>query len=89
MLQRTKASLRVSLFPNPASVNLTLETFNTKNNPLAYEIFSVEGKLLLSEAIIDSKTIIDISNFPSGIYHLKMIEQGKLITVKEFIKQDN
>jgi hypothetical protein len=84
-----QSRLSISLYPNPASVNLTLETFNTKNNPLAYEIFSVEGKLLLSEAIIASKTIIDISNFPSGIYHLKMIEQGKLIIVKEFIMQDN
>ena len=70
----------VIIYPNPTSGISTIET--TTNGYLS--IYNSSGQELLQQEISESKTIIDISTLPSGVYLIKLINNktvrvGKLI----------
>ena len=76
----------VSVFPNPAysSINVNID----KSGTYKTEIFSLEGKKLLSkniEGISDNR--LDISGFSQGIYLIRIYNEKYIYTGK-FVKQD-
>ena len=74
---------QVSIIPNPASNNLTIETnINTKQN---IEIFNIVGQSIYTSNI-NSKATVDVSAFAKGVYIIKLT-RGKETIVKKFIKQ--
>ena len=58
-----------TLFPNPSSGILYLSL----NKRSLVQIFSVQGKLLHSENLDNGTTMLNISNFPAGVY---IVETG-------------
>jgi uncharacterized delta-60 repeat protein len=75
----------ISLYPNPASNKITIETsFVEQNNSLT--IVNIEGQQLITRQITESKTQIDISNLPSGIYFVKLAND-KVVEVGKFVKE--
>lgn len=78
--------LSIDLFPNPASDNIIINYGKTlKSSTL--EIYDVTGQLVKKEEIDQASThSINISEFPNGLYILK-ISDGKNLGVKRFIKQ--
>lgn len=56
------------IYPNPTSGYITLEGFSV---PVHVTIFAIDGRMLLSKHILDNEKI-DIQNFPSGLYLLKI-----------------
>jgi PKD repeat protein len=78
--------LSIDLFPNPASDNIIINYGKTlKNSTL--EIYDVTGQLIKKENIDQASTqSINISEFPKGLYILK-ISDGKNLGVKRFVKQ--
>jgi hypothetical protein len=78
--------LNIDLFPNPASDNIIVNYGKIlKNSTL--EIYNVTGQLIKNEEIDQTSTqSINISEFPKGLYILK-ISDGKNIGVKRFVKQ--
>ena len=72
----------VSIYPNPATNTITIE------NPegAVIEITNIQGQVVKTLASTSSKTNIDVSTFPSGVYFVKVkTEIG--IEVKKFIKE--
>jgi hypothetical protein len=76
----------VSLFPNPTTGTLNLllsenHGFNQIN------VYDVSGKVVLLSAVseTDRNKILDVSNLPSGIYHLKLV--GLNTIIKRIVKQ--
>jgi Leucine-rich repeat (LRR) protein len=59
----------VSLYPNPADRNFTLET--TAPSKQILQLFDVSGKLVLSKSI-EGKTNIDVTNLSEGVYNLNL-----------------
>lgn len=70
------ASLQV--FPNPTSDNLLIKGASGQMSKI--ELFGIEGKLLQSK----SKNLesLDMSNFPNGIYFVKLHVNSKVKTIK-------
>tara|TARA_B110000503_G_scaffold143169_1_gene242987 strand:- start:3439 stop:4212 length:774 start_codon:yes stop_codon:yes gene_type:complete len=68
-----------SIYPNPVSQNLILETQNTMGE--IAQITSITGALLLEFSITKEKEKIDVSGFQNGIYFLKVGEVTKKIIV--------
>lgn len=56
------------VYPNPTSGYITLEGFSA---PVNITLFTIDGRMLLSKQILDNEKI-DIQNFPSGLYLLKI-----------------
>ena len=50
------------------------------------QFFTIEGRMLSEYNLIDVKTEIDISPFPSGIYSLRITTDGSTVA-RKIIKQ--
>jgi hypothetical protein len=76
---------QVSIYPNPAIDKITVEILGiTKESQLS--IINSTGQELISQQTIGPKTIIDISNLPSGVYFVRLTND-KTVEVGKFIKQ--
>lgn len=72
-------------YPNPVTNNkLTISTLSTNNKQVS--IFNVLGKKVLSTNFSGTKSNVDVSEISSGIYILKVTENGKTATKKLVIK---
>jgi len=77
-----------NIFPNPCLREFTLQLINPDQygGLSRIEIFNISGKKLYSLANLNSKNMIDISDFPEGMYIVKYISaQGSGIA--KIIKQ--
>lgn len=68
------------VYPNPTNGVVTIQL--TNNNSKAIELYNVIGELLILNQTNQSKHTIDISNYPNGVYFLKV--DGN---ITKFIKQ--
>ncbi len=68
-IEELKNTLTLSIFPNPVSTELTIET-NIKE-AIKVEILSLNG-IVLQEKWISDKTQINIENFEKGIYFIRI-----------------
>lgn len=68
---------KVSLYPNPATSQVTIET----NQPVADRvyIYDVTGKQIASELLDDGKATINTSGFSTGLYIYRIIGRDKQI----------
>ena len=78
-------SLPFSIFPNPATDNLTIE-LPTNNSKTEIKIFNVLGALAYSSTVTKQKTDIDVSTLSNGIY-IVQITAGNKIERQKFIRQ--
>ena len=84
---KTPQHSQISLYPNPASDKITIETSANPTIPIAIgsqlSIMNVNGQQLITHQITMHKTQIDISNLPSGVYFVRLtgdrtVEVGKI-----------
>ncbi|MDD5570403.1 MAG: alpha/beta hydrolase-fold protein [Bacteroidales bacterium] len=79
---KTKASVNIRVYPNPANNEITIET--TKQSILS--ICNLNGQELIRQKIEDTKTQVDIRNLTCGIYFLKLITNEAVEVRKIIIK---
>jgi len=78
------ASKVFTAFPNPVHDNLIIEVSNlTENTQLL--VFSPEGREVLKRKLNNHKTQIDLCDFATGVYIIK-IENEKICEAKKIIK---
>lgn len=74
-INRPEQSISLSIFPNPTSVNLTLQISDLLNLNWSYHIFDLNGKLVLTGPIRTEETLIDTSLLPRASYFLQVSNQ--------------
>lgn len=75
-----------TIFPNPSSKDLNISVSqNTVVEKFNMEIYDVLGKKVLSETISNRNTTINIQDWSSGVYLIK-IQNGKTHQTNRFIK---
>jgi hypothetical protein len=80
-LNVNELSDRINIYPNPAANILTLEATQKS----AIEILNIQGQLVKTLSAIDSKTRVDVSTFPDGVYIVE-VKTEKGIVIKRFVK---
>ncbi len=76
----------ICIYPNPTSTSLTISNGNDSGSEFNYEIYNITGKLMKSdEAEYDNS--INVSEFPTGNYIMRIISDEEEIVVKKFIKE--
>ena len=75
-----------SIYPNPAQGQLNIRFVELPNNT-SLEIYDVQGKLLGNLMISELETQLNVSEYASGIYFIKMTDELGSTQVKKFIKQ--
>jgi hypothetical protein len=85
-INKPAAPNNIRIYPNPShsSINIELPTQPSKNTTLT--ISNTNGQQLITQAIIEPQTEIDISHFPAGIYIIK-VWNDKDVMVRKIIKQ--
>ncbi|MBK8110351.1 MAG: T9SS type A sorting domain-containing protein [Saprospiraceae bacterium] len=72
----------IEMYPNPANDYLQI-----KSSDQYWVIISdVQGKTVCAKRTAEAFTSIDIKDLPKGMYFVKFLQQGKLITCKKLIK---
>src|SRR5690625_932289 len=77
--------LTFTIFPNPAQDQLNVRFVELPNNT-SLEIYDVQGKLLESLALSDLEIQLDVSEYASGLYFIKLIGESNHTQIKKFIK---
>ena len=62
----------VSLFPNPTSEYIILNVADGNVADLTYQLYDMQGNLLLDKKLVDSETNISMANFASATYFIKV-----------------
>lgn len=75
----------ISFSPNPATNNITLQSSGFKVQ--SFELINIMGQIIIQQPLNkqQGKLNIDVSDFPSGVYFLKISSEGKS-AVKKFVK---
>jgi hypothetical protein len=79
----------ITLYPNPASKQLTLSFQNINSENLVLEVYDIYGHCVKEIKLSEINTAsfhhnLDISEFSSGVYFIKI--QGSVNDVKKFVK---
>jgi hypothetical protein len=74
-----------TIFPNPSSTQITIETKATTPKFLL-SIFNLHGQELISRQMTESRTVIDISHLPQGLYFVK-ITRDDTVKVSKLVKE--
>lgn len=77
----------LKIYPNPTANDLTLNLININNLDLNFLIIDVNGKVLRNEKINGNETNISVSNLPSSIYFLKVLNQNQEVKIFKIIKK--
>jgi len=76
-ITKTYIRLKVSVFPNPAKLFVILKVDDEKIEKLSYQLYDIDGKLLIAKNVTDSETSIDISMLKPSVYFLKVINGNR------------
>lgn len=81
----TFADIDVSAFPNPTEhrLNIKAEDFES----LYYQLFDINGRLISENNIYSSITALEMSEYVSGVYILKISKDGRALKSFKIIKK--
>ena len=79
------ANTFVSIYPNPANDELSINLDEALNNS-TIELYDSMGKLIINEKITAENTKLKIGYLPNGIYSVRVFSNGKQF-VKRIIKE--
>jgi hypothetical protein len=80
-------ALSLSTYPNPVTDLLILKAENLKWNDLNFQMYNSEGKMFLTEKLVDTETSIDMSRFAPGIYFLRVNMDRDAVKTFKIIKK--
>jgi hypothetical protein len=79
-------NLQVTVYPNPASVQVTLNIGSLDPENLVYLLYDLQGKKLESQNIRSELTVIPVANLLPGTYILKVLDSQSLLRTFKIIK---
>jgi hypothetical protein len=79
-------SLEIMVYPNPATdfIKLKIENYELQN--LRYQLYDINGSLLLDNKVESNETNIVMSNFLPATYFLKVTDKNKVVKTFKIIK---
>ena len=85
----TGIDLYYAVYPNPTSGKLTLKldaSTTTNIQSMRYQLYDVNGKMLRNDRLKEFETSIDMSDFVSATYFLKVTNINKEVKLFKIIK---
>ena len=79
-------SLEFTVYPNPVTDFLKLKTGNYEIENLRYQLYGINGNVLLSNKVELNETNTSMQNFIPATYFLKLIQGNKDIKTFKIIK---
>lgn len=79
-------SLQCTAYPNPTTDKLTLSIADVENSHLSYQLFDIDGKLLESQNIESAETSINMEQYKTATYFLRVRNANSEIKTFKIIK---
>jgi hypothetical protein len=81
--------IQLKVYPNPVHSELNVQIENARTINMIVSIYSLNGKLMLTEKLNSNRNLIRVSSLPQGFYVLRLADQENAKTTKvvRFIKQ--
>jgi hypothetical protein len=76
----------ISVYPNPATDNFTVESNKLQNSNAVISIYDVTGKLIRSYSTSNNKLIINREGLESGLYFISIVSEEKMLRSKVVMK---
>lgn len=70
------------IYPNPSNGVFNVEFENLKTEKIGIQILNALGKMVINETTNNDHYLFNITNYPSGIYFMKIIQNNKQHTIK-------
>lgn len=80
-------NIRMTVFPNPTSEYLTLKTDLLEIKNQNYQVFNLQGKIMMEKGIQSEQTVIDTQALPDGVYLFNVLTNGQLLKSFKIIKK--
>lgn len=75
----------VKFYPNPATSAITFDFLKDNDKLYSFQIFNFLGKKVYESSSINSRTIVNLTDFTRGIYIFQLKDQnGKVIESGKF-----
>ena len=84
--EESKVESTISIFPNPADKEISIDNPAIKNKAGSISIYNLQGQLPLQQTAKEEKTEIDVSAFSKGMYFVRMETDGGTVCGK-FVKK--
>ena len=75
------------VYPNPTTNLLMLEVKNYSFENLEYQLFDLNGRLIVDEKINAETTTISMEQYPSAVYLLTVVNNNKEIKSFKILKK--
>jgi hypothetical protein len=83
----TTVKLTAVTYPNPTKDFIILKITDRALNNLRYTLFDVTGKSIVSDAITESSTQVQLKHLAIGAYILKVSQKNKSLKTFKILKQ--
>jgi hypothetical protein len=85
-IDNSNINLELILYPNPTTslVNLLVKDYNSE--PIQYQLFDFNGRLLVNDKIATTSTTIQMEQYPNAVYLLKVLESNKEVKTFKIMK---
>lgn len=82
-----KIEIQLSAYPNPTNdlLQLKIENYNTAD--VIYQLYNLNGVLLDSQKLMGTETTIQMRNYPTAVYLLKVTDNNKALKTFQIIKK--
>ena len=78
---------RIQVYPNPATDLLTIHVGDVADgNPMNVTVIDVMGRVVFVETVSATETSLDVSQWPSGVFVIRMEQEGQCFGQK-FLKR--
>ena len=86
-INETTLDISLTTFPNPTKENLTLQINHYNNEKLTYQLFDIQGKLLINGKVIAPQTQINTVSLPISTYFIHLVNhENKKVKSFKIIK---
>ncbi len=82
--------IQINAYPSPTNSVLNIDLSNIQNSRFIFEIYDLNGKLILSKNhqsnSLKENISLDVSSFENGIYFLQVVSENRIVLNRKFVK---
>ena len=75
----------MNIYPNPTTGKVTVAVENLTNASI--ELYDIYGRKLESQEMSDSQTAIDLTDYASGVYFIRVYQNGTLVGTSKLVRK--
>jgi hypothetical protein len=83
----TEKKTWVSLYPNPATNQVSVVLKNGLTPPLSIALYNTQGQMVLHQRLMNVSSELDFSHVPKGLYFLQVLQKGAVVQILKVVIQ--